>query len=45
MRIHFGLGAVQRVDRIRIRWPDGKTESLSSMNAGQYVTIRETQAR
>ena len=45
MRIHFGLGAAERVDRIRIRWPDGKTESLSSIKAGQYVTIREGEAR
>ena len=45
IRIHFGLGAAERVDRIRIRWPDGKTESLNSIKAGQYVTLREGEAR
>jgi len=45
MRIHFGLGSAQRVDRVRIRWPDGKTETLSGMKTGQYVTIREGEAR
>ena len=28
MRIHFGLGAAQKVDRIEIRWPSGATETL-----------------
>ena len=23
MRVHFGLGSDQRVDRIRVRWPNG----------------------
>ena len=45
MRIHFGLGSAQRVDRVRIRWPNGKTETLGGMNAGQYVTVRESDAR
>jgi hypothetical protein len=45
MRIHFGLGSTQHVDRIRIRWPNGKTETLGGMNAGQYVTIREGDPR
>ena len=45
MRIHFGVGSAQRVDRIRIRWPNGKTESLEGMNTGQYVTIREGDLR
>jgi hypothetical protein len=41
MRLHFGVGSARRVDRIRIRWPNGKTVALGSMNTGQYVTIRE----
>ena len=45
MRVHFGIGSAQRVDRIRIRWPNGKTETLGGMNTGQYVTIREGDAR
>jgi hypothetical protein len=45
MRIHFGLDGAQRIDRVRIRWPDGKTEVRSGMNAGQYVTIREGETR
>jgi hypothetical protein len=41
MRVHFGLGSAVRVDRIRIRWPNGNTETLHGVNARQYVTIRE----
>ncbi len=45
MRVHFGLGTADRVDTIRVRWPGGKTETLIGMNARQYVTIREGDAR
>ena len=45
MRVHFGVGSSQRVDRIRIRWPNGKTETLDGMNAGRYITIREGDSR
>jgi enediyne biosynthesis protein E4 len=45
MRLHFGLGSATRVDKVRVRWPSGKTEILNGMNAGQYVTIREGDAR
>jgi enediyne biosynthesis protein E4 len=41
MRIHFGLGGSPRVERIRIRWPDGKTEELPGVDADQFVTITE----
>src|SRR5204863_8006553 len=45
MRVHFGLGSASRVDRIRIRWPNGKTETLPGMSTRQYVTIREGDSR
>jgi enediyne biosynthesis protein E4 len=45
MRVHFGVGSAQRVDRVRIRWPNGKTEILQGMNTRQYVTIREADLR
>ena len=41
MRIHFGLGESLRVDRARIRWPDGNTEELGRLEGDQYVPIRE----
>ena len=45
MRVHFGLGSADRVDRVRIRWPNGKTETLTGMPTRGYVTLREGDAR
>jgi hypothetical protein len=41
MRIHFGLGEVRRVDRVRVRWPNGNTQELGGFEADRYVVIRE----
>jgi hypothetical protein len=41
MRVHFGLGAQTRVDRVRIRWPNGNTEELKDLQADRYVKVRE----
>ena len=41
IRQHFGLGAATTVDRIEIRWPDGKIETIPGLDANQIVTIRE----
>ena len=45
MRVHFGLAEAERIDSIRIRWPNGETETLEGMDADQYVTIREGEDR
>jgi hypothetical protein len=42
LRVHFGLGKATRVDRGRIRWPNGNTQELSGFDADRYITIRET---
>jgi hypothetical protein len=42
LRVHFGLGKAARVDRTRIRWPNGNTQELGGFDADRYVTIRET---
>ena len=41
LRLHFGLGDYEKVDRAEIRWPDGKEEVLTNLPAGQYYSIRE----
>jgi predicted nucleotidyltransferase len=41
LRVHFGLGKATRVDRGRIRWPNGNTQELGSFDADRYVTVRE----
>jgi hypothetical protein len=41
LRIHFGLGKHERVDRIEITWPGGKTEELTSLPADRFYSVRE----
>jgi enediyne biosynthesis protein E4 len=41
MRLHFGLGNASRVDRVRVRWPNGRVEELAGMDVDQFVTIKE----
>jgi hypothetical protein len=40
-RLHFGLGASARVDAITIRWPSGKTETISNESADQELVVEE----
>jgi hypothetical protein len=40
-RIHFGLGAATRVDRLEVRWPSGRTDTLQDVPANQIISIRE----
>jgi hypothetical protein len=40
-RVHLGLGAAGLIDRLEIRWPSGKTESINNVASNQIITIRE----
>jgi hypothetical protein len=40
-RLLFGLGDVDRVDSVEIRWPSGHVDRTGGLAAGQYVTITE----
>jgi hypothetical protein len=40
-RLLFGLGGATRVDRIEVRWPDGRADMLADVASGQYVTVRQ----
>jgi len=44
LRVHFGLGEVTRVDRVRIRWPNGNTEESGPVEADRVITIKEAKA-
>ncbi|MCU1239551.1 MAG: RNA-binding protein [Candidatus Acidoferrum typicum] len=41
----FGLGQHDKADGIEIRWPSGQVDHLSSVAAGQTVTITEGKAQ
>ncbi len=38
-RAHFGLGDVNRVDRIEVRWPDGLRESFRATDVDRVVQV------
>ena len=38
-RVHFGLGAVGKVDRVEVRWPDGRTSTLPAPKVGRYHDV------
>jgi hypothetical protein len=42
-RVHFGMGAAARADRLEIRWPSGAIDNLSAIAANQIVTVTEGQ--
>ena len=41
LRVHFGLGAHTRVDRVEIRWPSGVEQVLEDVAVDQFLTIQE----
>jgi len=41
LRAHFGLGTAARADRIEVRWPSGRTDTVSGVAANQIITIEE----
>jgi len=41
MRLHFGLGKRDRVDRIEVRWIGGGVDVLEDVAVDQVLTIRE----
>lgn len=42
--IHFGLGNVDRVDRIAVLWPDGKVTELTNVQPNQVLSLDYTEA-
>ncbi len=43
-RLHFGLGRNDRVEKVEVRWPSGKTDRWSSLPAGTGYSLREGDA-
>ncbi len=39
--VHFGLGKVQKIDKIEIRWPSGITQTLHNVKGEQYLEVCE----
>ena len=41
LRLHFGLGAAELVDKIEVAWPSGAKDSVENVKANQIVLIQE----
>jgi hypothetical protein len=41
MRLHFGLGSAVEIDRIEVRWPNGKSETFPGGSADRFFTLTE----
>ena len=41
LRVHFGLAAATAVDRLEVRWPNGREEHWEKLAAGTIHTVRE----
>jgi hypothetical protein len=41
LRIHFGLGKHERIDKAKVFWPSGKVEVLSNLAADRFYIVRE----
>jgi enediyne biosynthesis protein E4 len=41
LRIHFGLGSKDQVDRVEILWPDGRMEVRTNLSADRFYSMKE----
>ena len=40
-RMHFGLGKAEKIERIDIIWPSGKTQTLENIDINQVLDVKE----
>jgi hypothetical protein len=41
LRVHFGLGPHQTLEKAEVFWPDGKKETLTNLVADRFYAVRE----
>jgi hypothetical protein len=44
VEVMLGLGSAKRIDRLQVRWPNGKTQEFADLSADQTLIITEGQA-
>ena len=44
-RVHFGLGAEDRIAKLEIRWPGGRVQVLEDVRADRLLEVREPASR
>jgi len=43
LRLHFGLGSHEIIDKVEVLWPDGKNEPITHLAADRFYVVREGQ--
>jgi hypothetical protein len=41
-RLHFGLGAINKIDSIEVQWPSGSVDILKNVEADRVITVKES---
>jgi hypothetical protein len=41
LRVHFGLAGVSSVDRLQVRWPNGREEEWAGLTPDRILTLTE----
>ena len=41
LTLHFGLGAATKAEKVEIRWPSGKVQVLTGVQADQTLAVKE----
>jgi hypothetical protein len=42
LRVHFGLDAATKIDRVEIRWPSGAIDTLEHLAVDNFYAVRES---
>ena len=45
MRVHFGLGATEKIDPVQVKWPSGLIENFNGLSVDQIHTLKEGSGR
>jgi hypothetical protein len=45
LRVYFGLGAAREIERVDVRWPNGREETWSGLAIGRFHTLKEGSGR
>ena len=44
-RVHFGLGAADRIERLELRWPSGAVQVLEDVMVNQVLRVGEPEGK
>jgi hypothetical protein len=40
-RVHFGLGAATKVEKLTVKWPSGREQVLENLAVDRIMTVEE----